>query len=75
MVEFWEIVVAFSLKLDSVFPHHSLAEKRFFSHVFNKKKALVAEENLDLQKWELLKYHKYFSILVFEGILPIEIAL
>ena len=35
----------------------------------------VAEETLDLHKRELLNDHEYFSILVFEGSLPIEIAL
>ena len=37
--------------------------------------AIVAEETLDLHIRELLKYHEYFPILVFEGSLSIEIAL
>ena len=45
-------------------------------YVFNRKrKAFAAEETLVLHKRELLKYHEYFSVLVFEGNLPIEIAL
>ena len=35
----------------------------------------VAEEISDLHTRELLKYHEYFPILVFEGSLSIEIAL
>ena len=35
----------------------------------------VAEETSDLHIKELLKYHEYFPILVFEGSLSIEIAL
>ena len=35
----------------------------------------VAEETSDLHTRELLKYHEYFPILIFEGILSIEIAL
>ena len=43
---------------------------------FNRKrKVFVAEETSDLHKRELLKYHEYFPILVFEGSLSIEIAL
>ena len=43
---------------------------------FNRKrKAFVAEETSKLHKRELLKYHKYYSILVFEGSLSIEIVL
>ena len=40
-----------------------------------KRKVFVAEETTDLNKRELLKYHEYFSILLFEGSLSIEIAL
>ena len=44
--------------------------------VFNRKrKVFVAEETSDLHKRVLLKYHEYFSILVFEGSLSIELAL
>ena len=44
--------------------------------VFNRKrKVSVAEETSDLQKRVLLKYQEYFSILVFEGSLSIELAL
>ena len=44
--------------------------------VFNqKRKVFVAEETSGLHKRELLKYHEYFPILVFEGSLSIEIAL
>ena len=47
-----------------------------FRFVFNRKrKVFVAEETLDLHKRVLLKYHEYFSILVFEGSLSIELAL
>ena len=47
-----------------------------FLCVFNRKrKVFVAEETSDLHKRELLKYHEYFPILVFEGSLSIEIAL
>ena len=35
----------------------------------------VAEETSDLHIRELLKYHEYFPILVFQGSLSIEIAL
>ena len=35
----------------------------------------VVEETSDLHIRELLKYHEYFPILVFEGSLSIEIAL
>ena len=35
----------------------------------------VVEETSDLHIRELLKYHEYFRILVFEGSLSIEIAL
>ena len=35
----------------------------------------VIEETSDLHIRELLKYHEYFRILVFEGSLSIEIAL
>ena len=45
-------------------------------YVSNRKiKAFAAEETLVLHKRELLKYHEYFSVLVFEGSLSIEIAL
>ena len=43
--------------------------------VLTEKKVFVVEETSDVHKRELLKYHKYFPILVFEGSLPIEIAL
>ena len=47
-----------------------------FRFVFNRKrKVFVTEETLDLRKRVLLKYHEYFSILVFEGSLSIELAL
>ena len=36
---------------------------------------VVVEETSDLHIRELLKYHEYFRILVFEGSLSIEIAL
>ena len=35
----------------------------------------VVEETSDLHIRELLKYHEYFRILVFEGSLSIEITL
>ena len=35
----------------------------------------VVEETSDIHITELLKYHEYFQILVFEGSLSIEIAL
>ena len=35
----------------------------------------VAEETSGLHKRELLNYHEYFPILVFEGSLSIEISL
>ena len=48
----------------------------FFFSVFNRKrKVFVAEETSDLHERELLMYHKYFPILVFEGSLSIEITL
>ena len=40
-----------------------------------KRKVFVAEDTSDIHKRELLKYHEYFPILVFEGSLSIEIAL
>ena len=44
--------------------------------VFNRKrKLLVAEETSGLHKRELLKYHEYFPILVFEGSLSKDKAL
>ena len=43
---------------------------------FNRKiNVIVAEETLDLHKRELLKYRKYFPILVLVGSLSIEIVL
>ena len=39
------------------------------------KEVFVAEETSDLHKRELLNCHEYFSILIFEGSLSIEIAL
>ena len=39
------------------------------------KKVFAAEEKLSLHKRELLKYHKTFPIVVFEGSQSIEIAL
>ena len=51
----------------------STAAVLFFG--FNRKrKAFVTEETLDLHKTELLKYHEYFPILVFEGRLSIEVT-
>ena len=49
----------------------------FFACVsFNRKRnVFVAGETSDLHIRELLKYHEYFPILVFEGSLSIEIAL
>ena len=76
MVEFLENILAFSLKQDLVYSHQSLAEEWFFCVSFIKKrKFFVAEENSGLHKRELLKYHEFFPILVFEGSLSIEIAL
>ena len=47
----------------------------FFVWCFNRKRNVcVAEETSDLHIRELLKYHEYFPILVFEGSLSIEIA-
>ena len=43
---------------------------------FNRKvNVFVAEETSDLHIRELLQYHEYFPILVFEGSLSIDIAL
>ena len=68
MVEFLEKVLAFSLKLDLVFYHQSLAEEWGFFCVFNKKrKVFEVQENSDLHKRESLKYHESFAILVYEG--------
>ena len=39
------------------------------------KNVVVVKETSDLHIRELLKYHEYFRILVFEGSLSIEIAL
>ena len=74
MVEFFENILAFSLKRDLVYCHQSLAEEWIFLGFFDKKKrkVFVAEENSGLHKRELLKYHE---ISVFEGSLLIEIAL
>ena len=43
--------------------------------LIEKKDVSVAEETSDLHVRELLKYHEYFPILVFEGSLSTEIAL
>ena len=52
----------------------STAAVLFFG--FNRKrKTFVTQETSDLHKRELLKYHEYFSMLVFEGSLSIEMAL
>ena len=54
----------------------SIASVLVFFVCFNRKRnVFVAEETSDLHKRELLKYHEYFPILVFEGSLSIEIAL
>ena len=48
----------------------------FVFFCFNRKRnVFVAEETSDLHKRELLKYHEYFPILVFEESVPTEIAL
>ena len=48
----------------------------FLCVCFNRKiNVFVAEETSDLHIRELLKYHEYFPVLVFEGSLSIEIAL
>ena len=43
MVEFLEKVLPFSLKLDLVFPHQSLAEEWSFFYVFNRKSKFCLE--------------------------------
>ena len=47
----------------------------YFSVFNRKRKVFVAEETPELHKRELLMYHEYFSILLFEETLSIEIAL
>ena len=74
MVELLENILFIIFK--TRFGVQSLAEELLFLCVFNnKKKDFVAEENLGLHKRELLRYHESSPILVFEGSLPIEIAL
>ena len=48
----------------------------FYVWCFNRKRnVFVADETSDLHIRELLKYHEYFPILVFEGSLSIKVAL
>ena len=41
----------------------------------SKRNVFVAEETSEIHIRELLKYHEYFPILVFQGSMSIEIAL
>ena len=68
-MEIWENVLVFSLKQDLVYSHQTLAEVWLFFLI----------ERLILCSWgehqrELLKYHEYFPVLLFDGSLSIEIA-
>ena len=47
----------------------------FFWRFSEESKPFVAEDKSDLHKKELLKYHEFFPILVFEENLSIKIAL
>ena len=64
VVDFFEIILAFSLKQDLVYSHQPLAEEWLFFEFLIRKEPFVAEENLGLHKRELLKYHLFLFYFV-----------
>ena len=69
VVKFLEKVLVFSLKQDLAYFHQGHAEEWLFFDIFNKKRKIFeAENNSELHKNKLLKYHEAFPIFLGESV-------